>query len=365
MHLMSHWITNHGLTGEDPMRMGTSNSILCPLRVFPTKTQPMFIAGTNDAFWKILCTALGKQDWLADARFATNKDRVANRAILEPMIEEYFLQHTADELLDKLIPAGMACSAAYRISEAMASPHAKARGSVLEIDYPGIGPVKSANNPIKLLTLRSRLRRKSPMVGEHTVEIMREVGYSDAEIANLKNAKAIDQRPMKIIYSDKHAQHDPQTFFVRGVKQRSAEQPERAERLLAAAKDAGHRGHGAGGARLGAGRERAHARVSRLPQDHRARLGEAAQHLGRGRAQRPSGALSRDLSEGAGRPRRLASGRPRLPDRAAHLGCSPRRQRSRRRRPPTWCSAARARPMRSAGRPAITPMPTWRAASAS
>jgi crotonobetainyl-CoA:carnitine CoA-transferase CaiB-like acyl-CoA transferase len=191
MHLMSHWITNHGLTGEDPIRMGTSNSIICPLRVFPTKTQPIFIAGTNDAFWKIFCIALGKQEWLADTRFATNADRVANRAILEPMIEDHFLGHTCDELLDKLIPAGMACSAAYRISEAMVSPHAKARGSVLEIDYPGVGPVKSANNPIKLSDAPVETRRKSPAVGEHTVEIMREVGYSDAEIANLKNAKAI------------------------------------------------------------------------------------------------------------------------------------------------------------------------------
>ena len=95
MHLMSHWITNHGLTGEDPIRMGTSNSIICPLRVFPTKTQPIFIAGTNDAFWKILCTALGRQDWLADKRFASNADRVANRAILEPMIEAYFLDTPA------------------------------------------------------------------------------------------------------------------------------------------------------------------------------------------------------------------------------------------------------------------------------
>ena len=51
--------------------MGTSNSIICPLRVFPTKTQPIFVAGTNDAFWKMLCTALGRQDWLADERFAT------------------------------------------------------------------------------------------------------------------------------------------------------------------------------------------------------------------------------------------------------------------------------------------------------
>ena len=191
MHMMSHWITNHGLTGEHPERMGTSNTILCPLRVFPTRTQPVFIAGTNDAFWRLLCTALGRQDWLGDERFATNAGRVAHRAVLEPMIEAYFLEHTADELLAKLIPAGMPCAAAYRVSDVMASEHAKARGAVLEIEYPGIGKVKSAANPIKLSDAPVETRRKSPMVGEHTVEIMREVGYSDSDIAALRDAKAI------------------------------------------------------------------------------------------------------------------------------------------------------------------------------
>ena len=178
MHLMSHWITNHGLTGENPERMGTSNTILCPLRVFPTKTQPVFVAG--------------KTDWLADARFTTNKDRVANRKILEPLIEAYFLEHTAEELLDKLIPAGMPCSAAYKVSDVVANAHTKARGAVLEVEYPGLGVVKSAANPIKLSDVPPGVRRKSPMVGEHTAEIMREVGYSDAEIAALKDAKAIN-----------------------------------------------------------------------------------------------------------------------------------------------------------------------------
>jgi crotonobetainyl-CoA:carnitine CoA-transferase CaiB-like acyl-CoA transferase len=191
MHMMSHWITNLGRTGEDPERMGTSNTILCPLRVFPTKTQPVFIAGTNDAFWRLLCTALGKTDWLDDKRFTTNALRVQNRAILEPMIEVYFLQYTADELLDRLIPAGMACSAAYKVSDVVRNAHTAARGSVLEVEYPGLGTVKSANNPIKLSDAPVTIRRKSPGVGEHTAEIMREVGYSDSEIAALKDAKAI------------------------------------------------------------------------------------------------------------------------------------------------------------------------------
>jgi crotonobetainyl-CoA:carnitine CoA-transferase CaiB-like acyl-CoA transferase len=191
MHMMSHWITNHGLTGENPERMGTSNTILCPLRVFPTRTQPVFIAGTNDAFWRLFCKALGKQDWLDDERFKTNAGRVEHRAVLEPMIEAHFREHTADELLARLIPAGMPCSAAYKVSDAMASEHARARGAVLEIDYPGIGTVKSAANPIKLSDAPVETRRKSPMVGEHTVEIMREVGYSDSDIAAMKAANAV------------------------------------------------------------------------------------------------------------------------------------------------------------------------------
>jgi formyl-CoA transferase/succinate--hydroxymethylglutarate CoA-transferase len=62
---------------------------------------------------------------------------------------------------------------------------------VLEVDYPGIGPIKSPNNPIKLSDAPIAVRRRSPSVGEHTAEIMREAGFSDGEIAALRDAKAV------------------------------------------------------------------------------------------------------------------------------------------------------------------------------
>ncbi len=191
VHLMSHWITNHGLTGEDPVRMGTGNSILFPLRVFETKTKPIYIAGTNDAFWKVLCKALGCEEWLADQRFATNEGRVAHRAILEPMMEMHFAQHTCEALLDILLPAGMPCSAVQKVSDLMENAHTKARGSIVEYDYPGLGALKAAANPMKLSDAPLEVRRLAPKVGEHTIEIMRAVGYSDAEIAALRDSKAV------------------------------------------------------------------------------------------------------------------------------------------------------------------------------
>jgi crotonobetainyl-CoA:carnitine CoA-transferase CaiB-like acyl-CoA transferase len=188
---MSHWITNYGLKGENPVRMGTGNSLIFPLRVFPTRTLGVFVACTNDAFWRILCTALGRKDWLDDKRYATNDGRVEHRTELEPQVEALFAKHSAEELLDRLIPAGMPCSAVYKVSDVMANPHTRARGSVIEVDYPGIGPVKSANNPIKLGDAPVTVRRKAPAIGEHTAEILREVGYSDSEIAALRDANAV------------------------------------------------------------------------------------------------------------------------------------------------------------------------------
>ncbi|MBM3646126.1 MAG: CoA transferase [Alphaproteobacteria bacterium] len=191
LHMMGHWLTNFARTGENPVRMGTSNSLLFPLRVFATRTKAVFVAGTNDSFWRILCTALERHDWLNDARFATNDGRIAHRATLEPLIEAHFAAHTAEELLGRLIPAGMPCSAVERVGDLIDNPHVKARAALVELEYPGLGPVTAPVNPLRLSAAPAEVRRRSPEIGEHTLEILGELGYAASEIAALRAAKAV------------------------------------------------------------------------------------------------------------------------------------------------------------------------------
>ncbi len=191
VQIMSHWLTNLGHTGEDPRRMGASHTLIVPLRNFDTKTGPIYVACTNDSFWQRLVAALDIAEIGADPRFASNKLRLANRADLEPLLEAVFAAQTREVLLKKLVDAGVPCAAVKTVSEMVRDPHARARGSVLSMDYPGIGTVMAANNPLRLSDAPLAVHRLAPRLGEHTRELMRDVGYGDDEIAALARANAI------------------------------------------------------------------------------------------------------------------------------------------------------------------------------
>src|SRR5258708_40051509 len=106
-------------------------------------------------------------------------------------MEVHFAKTPWEGLLETLLPAGMPCSAVNTVSDLPDNPQVKARQAIVQYDYPELGPIKAAGNPIKLSDAPFAVRRLSPRIGEHTVEIMREAGYSDAEIAALRDANAI------------------------------------------------------------------------------------------------------------------------------------------------------------------------------
>lgn len=171
--------------------MGASHTLIVPLRNFDTRTGAVYVACTNDSFWKKLVGALDIAEIGADPRFATNALRVANRGELEPMLEKIFAGQTRETLLDKLVAAGVPCAAVKKVSEMVADPHQQARGSVLKMDYPGIGKVVTARNPLRLSDAPFEIHRLAPRLGEHTRELMHDVGYSDDDIAALAKANAI------------------------------------------------------------------------------------------------------------------------------------------------------------------------------
>jgi crotonobetainyl-CoA:carnitine CoA-transferase CaiB-like acyl-CoA transferase len=97
-------------------------------------------------------------------------------------------------LLARLIPAGVPCAPVKKVSDMLHDPHAIARQSFLEMTYPALGKVMTANNPLRLSDSPVAVRRLGPHLGEHTREILREIGYRDGEIDALAKAKAVRLR---------------------------------------------------------------------------------------------------------------------------------------------------------------------------
>ncbi len=191
VQIMSHWLTSYGHDGKDPQRMGTSHTLICPLRTFATMTKPIYVACTNDGIWAKLIAALDMKHLGADPRFRTNAERLANRAALEPLLEARFASETCEALLDRLNPVGVPSAAVKTLSDLIADPHAKARGSVLSHEYPGIGTVMAANNPLKMSDAPVTIQRRAPFLGEHTEELLKSVGYGDDDIKALATSKAV------------------------------------------------------------------------------------------------------------------------------------------------------------------------------
>ncbi len=181
MALLHPQAANFFLNGKRPMPLGNPHPNIAPYEKYATATCDIFIAIGNDAQFRKLAEALGRPDLNADARFATNRDRLNNRTALIAQLAGEFLKHDGHALCDKLLRQGMPVGPVLAVDEAMAAPHTAAREMVTELDgYRALG------TPIKLSRTPGGTRRKPPRFAEHTDAILAEHGYSADEIAALQ-----------------------------------------------------------------------------------------------------------------------------------------------------------------------------------
>ena len=173
-------------TGKSPGRFGTGHPNIVPYQVFETKDKYVIIAVPNDWLWKKMCSALGMEDLMDDPRFATNASRVANRDLLISLMLKITKTEGASEILKKLQQAGVPSGPVNDISQALAQPQVEQREMIQEVQHPTIGALKVLGLPMKLSETPGSIRMAPPLLGQHTTEVLKALGYSDQKIEQLR-----------------------------------------------------------------------------------------------------------------------------------------------------------------------------------
>lgn len=190
------WLTNlagaYFVSGERPRKLGQYHPQIAPYEPFDAADKSFVVAVGSERLWQNMCEALGIADTLgADPRYASNADRLTHRPALHDALNALFATDTADHWLEKLREVGIPCGAINEVDEILADPHVLARGMVVAQEHPLIGPIRSLGNPMHLSETPPSYRLPPPTLGQHTNEILAELGYDAATIITLHERNAV------------------------------------------------------------------------------------------------------------------------------------------------------------------------------
>ena len=177
-------------TGKPPQPLGTSNKMTAPYQAMACSDGWFVMGANNQKLWEKLCKLMGREELLADPRFANIAQRLAHRAELQDELEKTFKQHPKDHWVETLLANGIPAGPILSYPEAFGSEHAQARRMRMEIDHPIEGRVPNIGFPVKLSATPQQVRRHPPLLGEHTDEVLAELGLSMEERAKLREQGA-------------------------------------------------------------------------------------------------------------------------------------------------------------------------------
>jgi len=182
---LGYFLQNYWERGTEPVRPGSGHESLCPYQVFDTADKPLILGVANDSLWHRFCALAGLEDIRDDPRFATNAARVQHRAETLERVSAAMRRRGRGAWLQALDEAGIPCSPLHTLGELSAHPHTRESGMVFEYEHPVLGRLGTVAQPLRFDGERAVVRRPAPMHGEHTREILAELGYAEADIARL------------------------------------------------------------------------------------------------------------------------------------------------------------------------------------
>jgi crotonobetainyl-CoA:carnitine CoA-transferase CaiB-like acyl-CoA transferase len=188
---------NHLVGDVLPGRMGNRHPNITPYETYRTADGEIAVAVGSERQWVRFCGALGIADsaelagLAADVRFATNADRVRNREVLRAILGGAIARRSTGEWLAALTAAEVPAGQVRDLAQAFADPQVLARDMVVSVDHPTAGTIRLPGIPYKLAATPGSIRRPPPLFGEHTNEVLAELGYSASEVAALHDAGVV------------------------------------------------------------------------------------------------------------------------------------------------------------------------------
>ncbi len=178
-------------TGVSPGPLGSAHPLNAPYQAFATADGWINVGAANQAAWLKLVGCLDAPGLAADARFADNAARMANLPALVAALDPHMRKRTTREWLAVFEKAGMPAGPVLSIGEMLADPQTLARDMVVETDHPVLGRVKTLGAPVKFSDTPSSVARAAPLLGQHTGEVLGEIGFSASEIESFAASGAV------------------------------------------------------------------------------------------------------------------------------------------------------------------------------
>jgi crotonobetainyl-CoA:carnitine CoA-transferase CaiB-like acyl-CoA transferase len=178
-------------TGKSPTRKGNQHPTIVPYETFKASDRYFNLAIGNDRLWQQFCDLLGRPDVKTHEKFATNPKRVQNHDELYTVLEKVFAQKTADEWLALFEKNGLPCGPILSVAEVLEHPQVRAREMVVERPHPKLKSVKMTGVPVKLSVTPGEAGAAPPLLGQHTEDVLRELGYSGGQLADFKKRGVI------------------------------------------------------------------------------------------------------------------------------------------------------------------------------
>jgi formyl-CoA transferase len=188
LYMMDFQTARWTLDGEIPGQAGNFHPTSIPTGVYRTKDGHINIAVFGGKIWERFCEALGAPEWIKDERSATKAGRSVNRNWLNLEIEKRLERETSDHWIEKLNEAGVACGRINNLKQAFEEPQVKHLGMLKEVVSPRLGKQVLMGQPVTLERTPSTIARATPKRGEHTEEVLRELGIDAGNIDRMKTA---------------------------------------------------------------------------------------------------------------------------------------------------------------------------------